>query len=189
MNQCQSQDSRLLLHYRDHHQTRVSPPSTRSEGTSSGHAPSQLGAQFGQQSPAPVKGQVQAPLTRGLRVCMGVTGGEVVPGPGRETSLWAFPGDSSSRKAPNGCKAVPSAAPPGVGLAGGRVTALNGPSPPQHRGQLSPAATDRTVPPLAASSQLSEETHEPRPNTLLLVPWVSPPAPTLPRSTGKTRGG
>lgn len=137
----------------------------------------------------PVKGQVQAPLTRGLRVCMGVTGGEVVPGPGRETSLWAFPGDSSSRRAPNGWRAVPSAAPPGVGLAGGRVTALNGPSPPQNRGQLSPAATDRTVPPLTASSQLSEETHEPRPNTLLSVPWVSPPAPTLPRSTGKTRGG
>lgn len=79
----------------------------------------------------------------------------MVPDPGRETCLWAFPGDSSSRRATGWMQRLPSAAPPGLGLAGGPAQALNGPSPPQNRGQLYPATTNRAVPSPEASSHSS----------------------------------
>ena len=77
----------------------------------------------------------------------------MVPGPGRETRLWAFSSDASSRATEGGCNALYSSLLGGWGS--GLVKARKGPSPPQNRDQLSSVATDRTVPPPEASSQPS----------------------------------
>lgn len=52
-----------------------------------------------------------------------------------------------------------------AGVAGTLVTALNGPSPPQKRGQLALASSERAVPPPEASSQPTDEARDPRRHT------------------------